>query len=629
MKNALFAISVIFAATLVAPAQAQQRSAEYAAVQARLQQGWNSWDTSTVTGQVLLPDGLEIRLGVQRATTLNSDAFLSTALIGRQGADDERVFPGPHAYDGSYSTLRLDWRGVSLQVETAHDGDDLVMLVTPLARPASQPAIAVFSAGLLWNRPGTVSREPDRIVANLPGKTVGIYAAGSVGDDPHVPVQGPYFAVRLDGPAGVATGKARSIAEIRAVIDRARSAFLARTEALGSAGSAHGAIETVLSWDTIYDPEKGRVVTPVSRIWNGNWGGYVLFDWDTFFAASMASLDNRDLAYANAEEILNEMTPSGMVPNYGRARGWKSSDRSEPPIGAITIWSLYARHHDRWLLSDAYDRLKAWNAWWPEHRGQGDYLVWGSDPTLAPVNPDDGSVGTLQGAKYESGLDNSPMYDGAAYDPATHTMQLADVGLISLYIADCDAMARIAAELGLTKDARIFQARAARYRRGLDTLWDARTGIYRNRDLRSGALSPRLSPTNLYPLLAGIPAARADAMIGNHLLNPTEFWGERVLPSITRDDPAFADQDYWRGRIWGPMNYLVWLGLGHAGTPSARQAQAELGKRSLDLFLGEWQAKGHVHENYSATGPDSDTVSNSDRFYHWGALLGLMGPGVQ
>jgi len=32
-----------------------------------------------------------------------------------------------------------------------------------------------------------------------------------------------------------------------------------------------------------------------------------------------------------------------------------------------------------------------------------------------------------------------------------------------------------------------------------------------------------------------------------------------VIPSIAIDDPAFPDQDYWRGRIWGPMNYLVYL----------------------------------------------------------------------
>ena len=50
-------------------------------------------------------------------------------------------------------------------------------------------------------------------------------------------------------------------------------------------------------------------------------------------------------------------------------------------------------------------------------------------------------------------------------------------------------------------------------------------------------------------------------MIEKHLLNPEEFWGQWVIPSIARNDPAFHDQDYWRGRIWGPMNYLVYLGL--------------------------------------------------------------------
>ena len=34
------------------------------------------------------------------------------------------------------------------------------------------------------------------------------------------------------------------------------------------------------------------------------------------------------------------------------------------------------------------------------------------------------------------------------------------------------------------------------------------------------------------------------------------------LPSITADDPAFGGS-YWRGRIWGPMNALVWFGLKH------------------------------------------------------------------
>src|SRR3954467_3407528 len=109
----------------VAPAVAEPaRSPFYAAVQARLQQGWNSWDTNTVTGQVLLPYGLQIRLGVRRVSSENSDAFLPPELIGRKGAGAEKVFPGPHSYDGAYSALDLNWRGIELRLETAQVGQD-------------------------------------------------------------------------------------------------------------------------------------------------------------------------------------------------------------------------------------------------------------------------------------------------------------------------------------------------------------------------------------------------------------------------------------------------------------------------------------------------------------------------
>lgn len=604
------------------------RSPEYATVQARLQHGWNSWDTNSVTAQVLLPYGLELRLGVKKATSENADAFLPTALIGRRGAEDEQVFPGPHAYDGAYSALKLSWRGIVLQLETAHVGDDLVMLVTPVERESTTklPPIAVISAGLIWNRAGSVVRNGDAMVAHLPDRDLPIYAAGPAQDDPYVPVTGPYFAFRLDRPAGVSTGSRRSLEQIRSAVAAARASFEARTRNGGPDGETRGAIETVLGWDTIYDPGAGRVLSPVSRIWNQNWGGYVVFDWDTFFAASMAALGNRDLAYANALEVLGEATQAGFVPNYARAGGWKSSDRSEPPVGAITILGLYGRFHDRWLLRDSYDRLLAWNEWWARDRDLKGYLVWGSDPTLQPVNPDDGSVGTLQGARYESGLDNSPMYDRVGFDH--HLMTLADVGLMSLYVADCDALSEIATILGRQADARILKGRAARYRGRLQSLWDPATHIFRNRDLDTGSLSPRLSPTNFYPLLArAATPAQADAMIREHLLNPNEFWGDRVIPSIARNDPAFPDQDYWRGRIWGPMNYLVWLGLGRYQTATAIEARRALGQKSLALFLEEWREKGHVHENYSAVSSDSDTVATSDRFYHWGALLGLIGLG--
>ena len=588
------------------------RSPEYDALQHRLARGWNTWDVHSVAAQVLLPEGFTIRVGLKHNTSLNSDAFLSDALIGRQGAGVEQVFPGPHTWNGAYTELRLSWREHAFLLQTAHDGDDLLMLATPLDSKSAVPPTLVFSAGVLWNLPGSVSWAGSHIEFQNASRRIPVYTTAKKQSSTSLPIPTPFFASSFEEPIGLSTGRPRSVEQIRAVLARARP----------SGATVSQAIETVLGWDTIYEPSQSRVVSPVSRVWSTGWGGYVLFDWDTFFAASMAAIGDRDLAYADAIETLREETPQGFVPNYARAGGWKSSDRSEPPVGAITVLALYRQFHDRWLLRDTFDPLLSWNRWWAEHRDRGGYLVWGTDPGNRPSNPDDRSAGTLQGAKYESGLDNSPMYDDAPFDPQSHQMHLADVGLMSLYVADCDALARIADELGKSGEGQELRIRAERYRTALRTLWDEKSGIFLNKDLDTGQFSPRISPTNFYPLLAkAATPEQADRTVKEHLLNPSEFWGDWVIPSIARSDPAFKDQEYWRGRVWGPMNYLVYLGLLNYDQPAARK---QLAQRSLALFQKEWTQNGHVHENYNAITGAGDDVSSSDRFYHWGALLGLI-----
>jgi putative isomerase len=603
------------------------RSAEYEQVQQRLGRGWNTWDVHSVATQVLLPDGLAIHVGVKHNSTLNGDAFLADALIGRLEQGSEVVTPGPHSWDGGYTGADYEWKGHKWRIESAHQGGDLVLLVSPLVSsdPRALAASVVFSANFLWNRPGTVALEHGALRARETDATISIYCTCEHGGKPDtisVPIAGPYFVADLNTPIGLSTGSRRSLDQIRAEIENERSAYRKTIADAGADGPLLDAIETTLGWDTIYEPEKQRVISPVSRVWSVGWGGYVLFDWDTFFAATMAGIGDKDLAYANALEILREQTPQGFVPNYARAGGWKSSDRSEPPVGAITVLGLYQKFHDRWLLADAFDPLMRWNRWWNEHRQMEGFIVLGSDPDNQPANLDDASRGTWQGAVYESGLDNSPMYDGTFYNPDTHLLEYADVGMTSLYIADCDALATIADTLHRPAEASELRQRAARYRTKLATLWDQRTGIFLNKDLHTGQFNRRLSPTNFYPLLARAASAeQARTMIDKHLLNPGEFWGDWVLPNIARNDPAFKDQQYWRGRIWGPVNYLVYLGLANYQQADVRRA---LAAKSYQLFVKEWTEKGHVHENYNAITGQGDDVKSSDRFYHWGALLGYV-----
>src|ERR1700722_140068 len=468
-------------------------SPTYQGLQTNLARGWNTWDGHSVTTHVLLPQGLAIHVGMKHNSTLAGTAFLDNALIGRLSKNSEQVIPGPHAWDGSFTDLRIAWKGQNWRIQTAHEGHDLVLLATPLepaAKPESPlPPTIVFSVNFLWNSSGTALKLAGAIETQYGEATNWVFCtcepAGEYDTQSNInlPVGGAYFATDFSAPVGISTAKRRTLAEIQTAIDQARIAYAQSTAEPANGGSKAtasivDAIETTLGWDTIYDPEKNRVISPITRIWSVDWGGWVLADWDTFFAATLAGVGDRDLAYADTIEMLREETAEGFVPNYSRADGWKSFDRSEPPVGSITALGLYNKFHDRWFLEETFAPLLKWNRWWAAHRDIQGYLTWGSDGENQPRNLDDGWWGTRAGAILESGLDNSPMYDKVTYDPKTHLLEMGDVGLMSMYVADCDALAKIAEILDKKEETKELQDRSARYRAKLQTMWDDKAGIF-------------------------------------------------------------------------------------------------------------------------------------------------------
>jgi neutral trehalase len=287
------------------------------------------------------------------------------------------------------------------------------------------------------------------------------------------------------------------------------------------------------------------------------------------------------------------------------------------------VGEIYRKYGEKWLPELLFDDLLTWNRWWPTHRSRNNLLHWGSDSLPPPYNDD--ASNAWQGAAYESGLDNSPMFDGVPFNKKTHLMEQADVGLTSLYIADCNALAELALVIGRKKEATELKKRSARYAAALRGLWDEEKGIFLNRRTDTGKPNPRISPTNFYPMLAGVVTpAQAARMMKEHYFNPQEFYGDWVMPSVPRNDPAYAEQNYWRGRIWGPLNFLVYLGMRKYDLPEARK---DLARRSDELLLNTFRRTGMVHENYNAVtgnGLDAaDPPNRSDSFYHWGGLLGL------
>lgn len=592
------------------------RTKEAAGLQIKLARGWNTWYNSSVLTHVLLPDGLAINLWLKDG---RSGEILSKALIGMEdSASGERIIPGPRSYDGSYTELELKWKNIHVRVQSAASENNLYLLITPLR--ASRNDSLIIVPEMLWNRKGTITADQNKMIAETSLHKIRLYVRGD---------QPAKFSDRIEIPLNrvisLSSKKAKSAEKIEKILERARARLPDGKLLCPESPELYEALHAVLAWNTIYDPANNRVITPVSRIWSEQAGGWVLFCWDTYFAAYMLSLDSRELACANAVAITKEITEKGFIPNNSQP-GHKSEDRSQPPVGSLVIKEIYRKYREKWFLEEVFEELLRWNRWRATNRDIDGYLVYGSDPVDYGENQYHSAreAGKIQAAKWESGLDNSPMWDEAFFDEKSHRLLLADVGLISLYITDCLALSEIASVLDKTEIAKELIQRAEKYSQKLQNLWDDKFGLYLNKDLVTGKFSYRLSPTLFYPLLARVPTQeQAERMIKEHFCNTEEFWGEYVLPSIARNDPAFKDNHYWRGRIWAPLNFLVYLGLRNYDLP---QAQKDLVEKSSNLLLKSWREERHVYENYSAeTGRGDDEAKKwSDPFYHWGALLGFL-----
>ena len=374
------------------------------------------------------------------------------------------------------------------------------------------------------------------------------------------------------------------------------------------------AVRDVIAWNTVWDPVNRRAYTALSRNWGAQkFGGWGVWLDDLFFHALMAGAVDADLAPENLEAALGNATPYGNLACLITGRdAWV--DRSQPPIGSLVSWLLHRRLGDDALLRRAYPVLAANHGWWLARRdGNGDGLYeYGSSDVGSGLY-----MGTKLAAKDESFMDNSPVHDEAVFDPRARTLDSADVGLNSLIALDAEMLARIAERIGEAEAARRHAATAEALKaRIAERLWDDERQCFANR-LWSGKFVRSIAPTSFFPLLAGAARPEQARAMVRLLDDPAKFGGAWLLPSVTRDDPTFPDNVYWRGRIWPPLNFLVWAGLRRYRFDAEAARLAENGWR---LFQRAWASR-KCPENFNAVTGDAFDQPDTDSFYGWGALM--------
>jgi putative isomerase len=387
------------------------------------------------------------------------------------------------------------------------------------------------------------------------------------------------------------------------------------------AAVALDAVRDVMAWNTVYDEINGRPYTCISRNWNqAKFGGFGVWLDDQFFHALATGCFDAGIARENLQVALANATPQGNLACLVTANdAWV--DRTQIPVGAFVVRLLYERLRDRSLVTEAFEALLRNHEWWwstrdPLRRG---LVAYGSSAIGDALY-----VGTPFGARNESSMDNSPIHDEAAFDAVTRTLTSYDVGLNSLLALDAQSLGFLARAIGRIEKAEALEARGEALRLRIQTdLWDPERAIFANR-LRDGRFVRSVGPTSFYPLVCGAASEAQLAHLVRHLDDPARFGGRYPLPSVSRDDPAFGDNSYWRGRIWPPLNFLVWQGLRRNGL---YHRASRLARESFALFLESWSEKRLCPENFNADTGLALDQPDTDGFYGWGVLMPMMAVG--
>lgn len=276
------------------------------------------------------------------------------------------------------------------------------------------------------------------------------------------------------------------------------------------------------------------------------WPHRYLWLWDSVFhAIGWRHLDPslaRDMLHA----VFDMQAADGFIPLSASPGPGSRYQVTQPPTLALGVKLVNDLAPDRGWIEALYPSLSAYLHWDFDHRdGDGDGLLeWFTD------NGANCRCG-------ESGMDNSPRFDGAG--------RLAAVDFNAFMALECECMAAFAAWLGRADEAAGWRLRGRRLCDLINRyLWSDALGFYTDYNTDAKSPSPVMASAGLLPLICGAPDRERARRLAGQLRDPAAFGAPFPVPSMAKSDARYA-KDMWRGPVWINLNWLVAYGLRRYG----------------------------------------------------------------
>jgi putative isomerase len=344
---------------------------------------------------------------------------------------------------------------------------------------------------------------------------------------------------------------------------------------------------------------------PSHNVWyfNGYWA------WDTWKQAVGVLSFDPELAKALVWGMFEHQDNSGMIADVvyldSSEDNWRDS---KPPLAGWAIDAIYQVTGDVDFVRALYSRLVAYHEFWYRDRdhNKNGLCEYGS------------TDGTLEAARWESGMDNAVRFDKSemVQNHATAwSMNQESVDLNSYLYLEKLALANLAKALG--KEHRHWlegaEKLAGRIRKDF---YEEESGWFYDININDGSFVRTQSPEGWIPLWAGIATQQQAKRVRNIIMDNTRFRTHVPFPTVVANDAEFSD-GYWRGLVWLDQVYFGIEGLRRYGY---EDDAAALTRQLFSNLQGVAEPGIPIYENYHPLTGEGQNV----RHFSWSAAHLLM-----
>ncbi len=354
--------------------------------------------------------------------------------------------------------------------------------------------------------------------------------------------------------------------------------------------------------------------------------------WDSCFHAILLASFDPAAAKNELRSLISRQFQDGMIPHIifwkpklSRPYDWGwggtgTSSITQPPMLAYALWEIHRRTGDTAFLEEMYASTLAFYTYFIGKRDPQDHHLAGI------INPD------------ESGEDNSPRFDipmraSADISSWRHLFKrrklvyenkvcnfdaelcmsknfwVKDVPFNTILIKNLEVLGHIASLLGDAEGEHFATLHAGLIKNAMrDRLFA--DGVFYS------AMNHDYQPlkvetwAHFAPLFADLyTPGEAESLVHNHLRNKETFRGRFGIRTVSKQEPSYRPDGFWRGPVWMAPNWFMYKGLIAYGlTEDAKWIR----ETSLELI-----ERNGFREYF-----DSDTGRGHGAYnFTWGALI--------